>query len=136
MAKFITLVDGTVTKYDWQSSSNFEHCSSDSLTEPDQSFTVQQLYARWLRGAPLPGSTLIDRDGYKDDDFNDYDPLNDSSDLVDFHERAEYERQHKIAIDRIEKEKTKKQLEKERLDLEAKLRADIEAEYKLRSPIG
>lgn len=92
-----------------------------SMTVPDQSLTIPELYNRWQRGLPLDisaRSPLYDEDA----SFDNYDDLEDgNTDLVDYHERMLLELDVK---ERVAKQRRKQQYESDLRDYNAKLAAD------------
>lgn len=86
-----------------------EFNSLPSLTVPDESLTVRELFERYAIGAPLGVSSYspVYPDG-DDPGFDDYDPLESGAvDLVDFFERNLYESTMLSAIEQRKRERAK-----------------------------
>lgn len=79
MTKFISISD-----YKWDDPSNFEHVTGVSLTVPDETRSVRELYELWQSGRL--GDAVRYLPGTYDDEIED--PLNYPTDLVDLHEAA------------------------------------------------
>lgn len=81
---------------------------SVSMTEPDQSLSIREIFARAVAGMPLGAPTFVASypDG-DDPDFDDYDPLESAIDLsdyaqaaVEYDQRLEYVQSIKAAAER------------------------------------
>lgn len=77
------------TPYNYQLLDNcVEHPSGESMTIPEQSLTVREIFERYRIGAPLDIAAR-DLDVGPDEDFADYDPtFQGYNDLVDVYEAS------------------------------------------------
>lgn len=102
----------------FRTSSNYDYLSergeisvNSSLTRPEQSLSIKELYSRWTNGQSLD---VVHNRGldWSDEDFDSYDPLNNGdTDLVDYYERMMYEADElQRRADIIENEKVKQRL--------------------------
>lgn len=65
-----------------------EHPAGESMTIPEQSMSVREIFERYRIGAPLD-IVARDIDSGDDEDFSDYDPtFNGHNDIVDVYEAS------------------------------------------------
>lgn len=83
----------TAYTYKHTAKCNLSHPVGESMTIPDESLTVRELFDRYRTGAPLDkfnrGTTYLP-DDYDGDEFDAYDPIEDAIDLTDV-ENVTYE---------------------------------------------
>lgn len=81
---------------------DLEHVSDISETEPQQAFSVYELFQRAERGLSLTSRFQprdYDNDDPDSDDWDSFDPLDDATDMVDFYERDLHEKHVAATVD-------------------------------------